>query len=262
MTIEETIKNFTNVYGKQTWTPNEWFTDNPLIGKVTKGSINGSPVNNGQFWFDNFIGVNNYYLSQYIWFVIMNDDWLIYILFFGEYDKRNNADTSKPIIIKHRKTNTLIYSGCDGHLPVIYKPFNPIKNITYNMNSSLGDDSLREFDVSFQSHDINIKIKSIDVASRIFSVPYYESNDININNLAITAENIKNAINNRTKAIVLVHCLGFNGINEEIIKIAKENNILLIEDCCESHGATFKDKKVGTYGDISVFSFYFYSKFI
>lgn len=81
--------------------------------------------------------------------------------------------------------------------------------------------------------------------------------DININNLAITAENIKNAINNRTKAIVLVHCLGFNGINEEIIKIAKENNILLIEDCCESHGATFKDKKVGTYGDISVFSFYF-----
>lgn len=179
----QSIKNFTNIYGKQTWTPNEWFTDNPLIGKVTKGSINGSPVNNGQFWFDNFIGVNNYYLSQYIWFVIMNDDWLIYILFFGEYDKRNNADTSKPIIIKHRKTNTLIYSGCDGHLPVIYKPFNPIKNITYNMTSSLGDDSLGEFDVSFQSHDINIKIKSIDVASRIFSVPYYESNDININNL-------------------------------------------------------------------------------
>ena len=81
--------------------------------------------------------------------------------------------------------------------------------------------------------------------------------DINLNNLAISVENIKNAINNRTKAIVLVHCLGFNAINEEIIKIAKENNILLIEDCCESHGATFKDKKVGTYGDISVFSFYF-----
>ena len=81
--------------------------------------------------------------------------------------------------------------------------------------------------------------------------------DINLNNLAISVENIKNAINNRTKAIVLVHCLGFNGINEEIIKIAKENKILLIEDCCEAHGATFQGKKVGSFGDISLFSFYF-----
>ena len=81
--------------------------------------------------------------------------------------------------------------------------------------------------------------------------------DISLDNLAITTENIKNAINNRTKAIVLVHCLGFNGISEEIIKIAKENKILLIEDCCEAHGATFQGKKVGSFGDISLFSFYF-----
>ena len=66
----------------------------------------------------------------------MNDDWLIYILFFGEYDKRNNADTSKPIIIKHRKTNTLIYSGCDGHLPVIYKPFSIGTSIAKGANPS------------------------------------------------------------------------------------------------------------------------------
>ena len=81
--------------------------------------------------------------------------------------------------------------------------------------------------------------------------------DISLNNLAITSENIKRAITPQTKAIVLVHCLGFNGINEEIIKIAKENNLILIEDCCESHGATFNGKKVGSIGDISVFSFYF-----
>lgn len=81
--------------------------------------------------------------------------------------------------------------------------------------------------------------------------------DISLNNLAITSENIRKAITKKTKAIVLVHCLGFNAINEEIIKIAKENNILLIEDCCEAHGATYDGKKVGTFGDISVFSFYF-----
>lgn len=81
--------------------------------------------------------------------------------------------------------------------------------------------------------------------------------DINMTDLNITAENIRRAINKDTKAIVLVHTLGFNGINDEIIKIAKENDILLIEDCCEAHGAEFEGKKVGTFGDISLFSFYF-----
>jgi CDP-6-deoxy-D-xylo-4-hexulose-3-dehydrase len=81
--------------------------------------------------------------------------------------------------------------------------------------------------------------------------------DISFNNLAITAENIKRAITPKTKAIVLIHCLGFNGINDEIIKIAKDNNLILIEDCCESHGAMFGDKKIGSIGDISLFSFYF-----
>jgi len=81
--------------------------------------------------------------------------------------------------------------------------------------------------------------------------------DISMNNFNITAENIKRAINKNTKAIVLVHALGFNGITDEIIKIAKENDIILIEDCCEAHGAKFEDKRVGSIGDISLFSFYF-----
>lgn len=81
--------------------------------------------------------------------------------------------------------------------------------------------------------------------------------DVDLNNLSITSENIKNAITKNTKAIVLVHCLGFNAINEEIIQIAKDNDILLIEDCCEAHGAMYGDKKVGSFGDMSVFSYYF-----
>ena len=81
--------------------------------------------------------------------------------------------------------------------------------------------------------------------------------DISMNNLAITAENIEKAITPYTKAIVLIHCLGFNGLTDGILAIAKKYNLLLIEDCCESHGATFKDQKIGTYGDISLFSFYF-----
>jgi len=81
--------------------------------------------------------------------------------------------------------------------------------------------------------------------------------DVDLDTMAISYENIKAAINENTKAIVLVHALGFNGINDKLVELAKEHNLLLIEDCCESHGATYKDKKIGSIGDMSCFSFYF-----
>lgn len=81
--------------------------------------------------------------------------------------------------------------------------------------------------------------------------------DVSLDNFNMTAENIKNAITPKTKAIVLVHALGFNALTDVIIQIAKDHNLILIEDCCEAHGAKFGDKKVGSIGDISLFSFYF-----
>jgi CDP-6-deoxy-D-xylo-4-hexulose-3-dehydrase len=81
--------------------------------------------------------------------------------------------------------------------------------------------------------------------------------DVSLDDFNITAENIKRAITSKTKAIVLVHTLGFPAINDEIIQLSKENNIMLIEDCCEAHGATYKEQRVGSFGDISLFSFYF-----
>ena len=81
--------------------------------------------------------------------------------------------------------------------------------------------------------------------------------DVDLDTMAISYESIKSAINKNTKAIVLVHALGFNGVNDKLIELAKEHDLLLIEDCCESHGATYKSKKVGTLGDMSCFSFYF-----
>ena len=81
--------------------------------------------------------------------------------------------------------------------------------------------------------------------------------DVDLDTMAISYETIKSAINKNTKAIVLVHALGFNGINDKIIKLAKEHDLLLIEDCCEAHGATYNENKVGTLSDMSCFSFYF-----
>ena len=81
--------------------------------------------------------------------------------------------------------------------------------------------------------------------------------DINLNNLAMSIEENKKKTNKKTIAIFLTHILGINGLTDELIKFCKRKKIILIEDCCESHGAKFKSKKIGTYGFISNFSFYF-----
>ena len=81
--------------------------------------------------------------------------------------------------------------------------------------------------------------------------------DVDLDTMAISYEKIEKAINENTKAIVLVHALGFNGINDKLVRLAKKHNLLLIEDCCEAHGATYNNKKVGSIGDMSCFSFYF-----
>ena len=68
---------------------------------------------------------------------------------------------------------------------------------------------------------------------------------------------LKSKINKNTRAIFLTHVLGINGLTDELLELCKKNNILLIEDVCESHGTSFKGKKVGSYGFASNFSFYF-----
>lgn len=81
--------------------------------------------------------------------------------------------------------------------------------------------------------------------------------DINLQNLSFDIEKLKAAITDKTRAIFLTHVLGLNGLTDEIIQLCNENNILLIEDVCESHGATFKGRKCGSIGYASNFSFYF-----
>lgn len=72
----------------------------------------------------------------------------------------------------------------------------------------------------------------------------------------IDPEKIKEKINRRTKAIIVVHLYGHPAQMGPIIKIAKKYNLLLIEDAAEAHGAKYLNKKVGSIGDIGCFSFY------
>lgn len=81
--------------------------------------------------------------------------------------------------------------------------------------------------------------------------------DIRLDTLAIDETQIINKITPNTRAILLTHILGYNGLSQALIDICKDNNILLIEDVCESHGATFNGKRLGSFGDISNFSYYY-----
>jgi dTDP-4-amino-4,6-dideoxygalactose transaminase len=78
--------------------------------------------------------------------------------------------------------------------------------------------------------------------------------DIDPNHYNITPDSIKSKITPKTKAIIVVHIFGCPADMDEIMQIAKENNIKVIEDASQSPGALYKGKKAGTIGDIGIFS--------
>lgn len=79
--------------------------------------------------------------------------------------------------------------------------------------------------------------------------------DIDINTWCIETTNLEKLLSEKTKAIMPVHLYG-NPVNmDEIIKFANKNNLKVIEDAAPAIGATFKNKKVGSFGDFGCFSF-------
>ncbi|HXC99440.1 MAG TPA: DegT/DnrJ/EryC1/StrS aminotransferase family protein, partial [Verrucomicrobiae bacterium] len=81
--------------------------------------------------------------------------------------------------------------------------------------------------------------------------------DINPRTLGMDNEQVLAKISPRTKAVFLTHVLGYNGLTQRLLDELKTRGIPLIEDVCESHGATFKGRKLGTFGYISNFPFYY-----
>jgi len=81
--------------------------------------------------------------------------------------------------------------------------------------------------------------------------------DINPKNLCMSEEEIVKKVNKNTLAVFMTHAQGFNGLTSKLISFLKKRKVLLIEDVSESHGATFNKRKLGTFGKISNFSFYY-----
>jgi CDP-6-deoxy-D-xylo-4-hexulose-3-dehydrase len=81
--------------------------------------------------------------------------------------------------------------------------------------------------------------------------------DINPRNLCMDEAQVIARLNPKTRAVFITYVQGFNGLSQRLLRVLNERNIPLIEDVCESHGATFEGKKLGSFGLISNFSFYF-----
>ena len=79
--------------------------------------------------------------------------------------------------------------------------------------------------------------------------------DIDFATINIDVEKIEKAITPRTKAIIVVHLHGLPVAMEKVLAVARKYGIKVIEDACQAHGATYKGRKGGTWGDCGAFSF-------
>ena len=100
----------------------------------------------------------------------------------------------------------------------------------------------------------NTYIATALAVSYVGATPVFVEPDIRTYN--INPDNIESAITDKTKAIIPVHLYGQSCDMDPIITIAKKHDLYIIEDCAQAHGATYKGRKVGSFGDAAGFSFY------
>jgi len=118
-------------------------------------------------------------------------------------------------------------------------------------------------DIAFKSLNIG-KGDEVIVTSRTFiasvssivnagATPVFV--DIDRDSQNITPSNVRSAITIKTKAIVCVHLAGWPCDMDEIMDIANEHNLYVVEDCAQAHGAKYKNRPVGSIGDVGCWSF-------
>ncbi len=80
--------------------------------------------------------------------------------------------------------------------------------------------------------------------------------DVDVETLNINLKDLKKKINKKTKALLAVHILGNSSNMQQLSNICEKNEIILVEDTCESLGSKFKNKSLGTFGRFGTYSFY------
>jgi dTDP-4-amino-4,6-dideoxygalactose transaminase len=118
-------------------------------------------------------------------------------------------------------------------------------------------------DIALKAMDIKPGDEIILPAYDYFSLPKSVLNlgatpvfvDVNPRNYTIDQDQVKKKISGKTKAVVAVHISGSVAEMDALRRIALENGIYLLEDCAQAHGAIYDGKKVGSWGNLAIFSF-------
>lgn len=100
----------------------------------------------------------------------------------------------------------------------------------------------------------NTYIATALAVTYVGATPIFVEPDIRTFNIDSTK--IEEKVTNKTKAIIPVHLYGQPCDMDAIMTIAKKYNLFVVEDCAQAHGATYKGKRIGSFGDASGFSFY------
>jgi dTDP-4-amino-4,6-dideoxygalactose transaminase len=96
-------------------------------------------------------------------------------------------------------------------------------------------------------------IASISCVVNAGATPVFADIDLNTQN--ITAESINSVLTDKTKAVICVHLAGWPCEMDDIMELANQNNLFVIEDCAQAHGAKYKGRSVGSIGHIGAWSF-------
>jgi dTDP-4-amino-4,6-dideoxygalactose transaminase len=168
-----------------------------------------------------------------------------------------NQNTQKRVqkVLKSGRVNYWTGNECKD----FEKEFSNYHNVKYSLTVSNGSVAL---EIALKALNLK-KTDTVIVTPRSFIAsascvlnlglkPIFADVDDNGN---LSIEGIKKAYNKNVKAIIAVHLNGLPCDLDPILKFVKKNKIFLIEDCSQAHGATYKNKKVGSFGHISTWSF-------
>jgi len=97
-------------------------------------------------------------------------------------------------------------------------------------------------------------VASSNVILHVGATPIFA--DIDLETYTIDPEQIRQAVERKTKAVIPVHLYGYPADMDSINEIADKHGLYVIEDACQAHGAFYKGRKVGSLGDVACFSFY------